>query len=298
MTIQGCIVALITPFTKDGKHIDECAVCALVERLIQKNVEGILVAGTTGEGPTLSDEELSLLVKVVMGAVNGRTHVMVNVGTNDTKKSVERAKIAKKYKCQSCLAVVPYYNKPTFPGICAHFQAIASVGVPLVVYHHPPRTGISLSAEQLVTIHKLEGVVAIKDSGTDPKLTKQICCLYKKAQIFAGNDDLAIDVIQNGGIGCICVLANLLPQVCKEMIEKARKKDFEGAKACYTQVEPLLNAINLEVNPQGIKYAMHVLGLCENQLRLPMMAASESTKQVIRQATQGVLDSLISVNAS
>ncbi len=282
----GSIPALVTPFTDGGESIDYERLRALIKMHIQNKSDGILIAGTTGESPTYTESEFTKVVETSIEASDGLIDVIVNCGTNATKQSKQRAQIAKNLGAKGALVIIPYYNKPIFNGIVQHFQEIAKVGLPIVIYHHPGRTGITLTAKQLVTLHEIPAVVGIKEASSDPKLTTQICALKKDAIVSSGNDDLAIEVIKNGGKGSYTVFGNLEPLKWKKIITLAQDGKFDQAQKSYALVAKTIDAIGLEVNPQGIKCAMSLKGLCENILRLPLIAASTSTQDAIAKAMQ------------
>ncbi len=284
MKFQGSIVALVTPFTDGGETIDYSVVEQLIRMHIAEGTDGLLIGGTTGEGPTLSDQEFEFFVKHAIDISDGSIDIMANCGTNCTKKSITRTIIAQKAGAKGSLAPVPYYNKPSFRGLIGHFSALGEVGLPVVIYHHPGRTGISLNAEELVTLHKIKGMVAIKDCSITPELTRAICRLMPEAKILSGNDDLTLPVIKEGGVGCISVIANLVPGFWKKIISLAQEGRYVEADECYKEVEELISAVNLEINPQAIKSAMALSGLIENVLRLPMVPVSPETENTITRA--------------
>lgn len=282
----GSIPALITPFAKGGESIDYQQVQTLIEMHVREKSDALVICGTTGEGPTYSEDEYKQVVETCVKASNGQIDIIVNSGTNDTKKSVQRTQFAKVNGASCVLAIIPYYNKPNFIGIVKHFESIARVGMSVIVYHHPGRTGISLSAEQLATLHKIDGVVGIKEASDDPSLTGRICAVMPEAVIFSGNDHLAIDVVKRGGKGSISVIANIAPLIWHNLMCDVSRGDL------FEEVRPLIDAINLEVNPQGIKCAMAQAGLCENSLRLPLVPVSLDTERKIAAANLFCMDAL------
>ncbi len=281
MKLQGSIVALVTPFTDGGDAIDYSVAKSLIQMQKDGGTDGLVIGGTTGEGPTLSDDELESLVNMAIDLSDDSFKIIATCGTNCTRKSIKRAQIAKQAGADGCLATVPYYNKPCFRGLFSHFSALAEVGLPVVIYHHPGRTGISLNAEELATLHQIDGVVAIKDCGTDPSLIARICRIMPEARILSGNDDLTLPVIKEGGVGCISVIGNLMPRQWKKILSLALEGKHDEALDCYKEIEALITALNLEVNPQGIKCAMTLSGLIENKLRLPMVPVCEETEKAI-----------------
>lgn len=282
----GSIPALITPFDNHGQRLSCETLHKLIDMHRDEGSSALVIGGTTGEGPTISDDEFEVLVQESVKATQATIPLIINSGVNDTRRSYERTRLAQRLGAEAALVIIPYYNLPSFEGIYRHFEALASLDFPLIVYHHPGRTGIKLTAEELIKLHTIPQVIGIKEASSNPALTREICTLYPEAQIFAGNDHLTLEVIQNGGVGAISVLANVVPRAWQEMVQLALKGEFAQAGGCYTKMQELLEAVNREVNPQGIKCAVAQLGLCENSLRLPLLPASQVTHQAISAALQ------------
>lgn len=275
----GMIPALATPFRGDNQEVDIKAFEKLVCHVIEGGADGVVVAGTTGEMPTLSEEEIDSLTSAAFRHTEGKVSLIVGTGTNATKKSVEATKRAKDLGADGALVIVPYGNKPTFQGVVKHFEAFSEADLPVILYHHPGRTGITLDLLTLSTIVEFPHVVAIKDCS---KNLKDLSILAKKTVILSGDDESLLETLKVGGRGIISVIGNLLPKEWKEIVTLGLMGNFIEGKKRFQEILPLIQAINLEVNPQGIKCALALYGLCENSLRLPMIPASHETEEEIK----------------
>lgn len=270
------ITALVTPF--DLKYnVDFQSLENLISYQIEAKIDGILFCGTTGEGSLLTfKEKLAIFEKGVKRA-KGFTEIIANVGTCSTQKSVDLAKEAKNLGVDSFVAIVPYYIKPSLQGCIQHFKAIAGVGLPLIVYHHPGRTGVRLSQKALMEIAAINGVVGIKDCSGDMDLVEQLA----KAGIvvYSGDDLLCISQLEKGAYGSISVTANVVADLWKEAIETQK---ISGELEC------LVKTLLLESNPQCVKYASSVLGFCLSKLRLPLVEPSKINQKAIRKSLHSV----------
>ncbi len=282
--LQGSIVALITPFLKNG-DVDLVSFKRLIHFHIEQGTKGLVVAGTTGESPTLSHEELDLLFVTAIKEARGRIQVFPGVGTYNTKESVERTLRAKELGADGCLVIFPYYNRPNFQGCLEHFKAISDCNLPMIVYYHPGRTSINLSAEQLAEICALPSVVALKDCSGNVPFALDVMKRCNKS-LLSGDDPLILSYMEGGAHGIISVLANLFPGQWNLLIEASLKGDMETAKALYEQMEPLCKAMSLETNPQCIKYAMSLMGHCSPVLRLPLILPQQETRLRIEEALE------------
>jgi 4-hydroxy-tetrahydrodipicolinate synthase len=290
---QGCFVALVTPFTSSGE-VDFFALRALVSWHLQEKTDGIVVCGTTGETPTLSDEEQEAILQTVLNEVKGRIPVIMGTGSNDTRKSVQRTEKAKKLGADGCLVVVPYYNRPTPEGCFLHYQAIASVGLPIIVYLNPSRTGVHLSVEAVMRIAALPEVAMIKDCTGELQYVKELIAHTKKP-LFSGDDVLTLPIMEMGGVGVISIVANLIPSLWKEFVLLLQEGQVSQAEELEKRYITLCQSIILETNPQGVKYALSLLGRCQPFMRLPLIEPRASTKVAIQLALE---DHLIQKNLS
>jgi 4-hydroxy-tetrahydrodipicolinate synthase len=284
--LRGSIVALITPFRLDGE-VDYKALQELIEWHIEEQSDGILLLGTTGEAPTLNEEEFSEIVALGGRLCRNRVPLFVGTGTNDTRKSVLLTKKAKQAGADGCLVVVPYYNKPTLAGCKAHFQSIAQVGLPIFLYHHPGRTGVRFSASALAELASIPQVIGIKECSGELDLTLHCMQLINKP-LFCGDDILSFSFIQSGAAGVISVIANIIPKPWKQMTAFLQQGNAGQAKEIFDRYFFLLKAVMLESNPMGIKFALSCMGRCTPQLRLPLTEPLEETKEKIQQELANV----------
>ncbi len=277
--MHGLFVVLPTPFTASGE-VDLASFEQLVEEQIQADVDGLVICGTTGEAPTLSPEEQRSLIEKTVSVTNGQMPVIVGTGTNDTHKTVFFTQQAKDAGANGCLVILPYYNRPSFPGVVAHFKEIAKVGLPIVIYHHPGRTGLRLQASQLTELCQIPEVVGIKETSADLDLLTDLVSLTSKP-IFTGDDSLTLVSMAAGGAGVFSVVGNLIPREWKQMIDLMQQGQLIEAREIFMRFLPLCRALSLESNPICIKYALSVLGKCLPHMRLPLIEPQEATKKKI-----------------
>jgi len=275
----GSVVAIVTPFNEKGK-IDKKNLKKLVKWHVNNNTDAIVCTGTTGESPTLSEKEKLKVLQICIEASEKKIPIIAGTGCNNTSKSVDLTKKAKEMGASGCLAVVPYYNKPSPFGIIRHYEEIARVGLPVIVYHHPGRTGLTLSPFLFSCLQKIENIVSIKEASCSLNLVDEIlknCSL----PVLSGDDGLTVSIMKKGGVGVISVMANILPYQWSEITKYAKEKKFEKAMEIYEKYRPLNDAILRETNPQGIKYALALMGKCRSYFRLPLVEPSDETKKKI-----------------
>jgi 4-hydroxy-tetrahydrodipicolinate synthase len=282
---RGSIVALVTPFLESGE-IDFESVQRLIRMHLLEKTDGIVVGGTTGEGPTLEEEEFSLLLEFVIKEVNGKIPVIAGTGSNSTKKTVRLTALAKEAGADGAMIIVPYYNKPTDRGVLAHFREVNNVRLPLIVYHHPGRCGIELDAETLIELLRYEFIVGLKDCSKNNSALREVLERVPNAIILSGEDERAIQMIQMGAKGVISVIGNLLPLYWNNLIHTALSGNFVKAEEEYLAIKSLVWAISLEVNPQGIKCALAKEGFCKNVLRLPLVTVTKDTEEEIYESLE------------
>jgi 4-hydroxy-tetrahydrodipicolinate synthase len=277
---HGSFVALITPFNRK-KRIDSKALEALIEWHIQEGTGGIVCSATTGEGVVLSERERKQVAEICLRVAARRIPIIANTGTCDTRQSVHLTEQMAALGADGCLAVTPYYNKPSQKGCVLHFREIAKVGLPVIVYHNPARAVIRLTAETVAEIAQIPSIAAIKESSHDIELVKKIR-KTSKIPIFSGEDDLTCSILKEGGIGSISVIGNLIPRGWSEMIRLALSGDWIRAQRLSDRYLPLCKALFLETNPQCIKWAMKCFGKIEGELRLPLILPEPSTQREIK----------------
>lgn len=273
MSLQSLIPAVVTPFDQKGR-IDFRSFEKILLKQIEADVSGIVIFGTTGECPTLTFEEKREILRFTVKTVANRTKIIANVGTNSTNESILLAQIAKEEKADYLLAIVPYYNKPQKEGIIRHFYSIADVGLPLIFYHHPGRTGICLSFESIQELSMHPAIYGIKECSSDLDLIKKIKTDLPNLKVFSGNDDELLEQIKLGIDGVISVVGQLLPKPFIDLFEKNELKEYE-------ELLPLIKTIFREVNPQGIKAALQIVGFQSMELRLPLVPVSNETYKAI-----------------
>jgi 4-hydroxy-tetrahydrodipicolinate synthase len=277
------LVALVTPMTRE-KEIDWRAFEGLVNWQIAEGTNGLLIGGTTGEGMTLSAKEKKALFQKAVEIAKGRIPIIAATGSGSTQRAVESTRVAKEAGVSGALVIVPYYNRPSELGCLAHYTAIAEVDLPLILYHHPRRTGVCLSAEAIARICEIPQVVGVKEASGDMNLALELIHRMKKP-IFSGDDLLALPHLAVGCSGVISIIGNLLPQQWGNFVRSP------SAKAFFLFYR-LCRALLLETNPQGIKYALSLLGKCEPILRLPLVLPELSTQKQIEEALTPLLTAL------
>jgi len=281
---KGSFVALITPF-KDGK-VDEEAFAKLVEWQITEGSHGLVPCGTTGESPTLSHEEHRRVIEICIEVTNKRVPVMAGAGSNNTLEAISLTKFAKEAGADAVLSVTGYYNKPTQEGQYQHFKAISdAVDIPIFLYNIPGRTIVDISVETMARIAKLKNVVGVKDATSNLARTSLQRHLIGPDFIqLSGEDATSLGFNAHGGVGAISVTANVAPKLCAEFQTATLNGDFRRALEIQDRLMPLHHSLFLEPNPAPVKYAASLLGLCADELRLPLMPIIEPTQLRVRDA--------------
>lgn len=276
--ISGMIPALVTPFDGSGA-VDYVALERLCALHLEAKSDGLVILGTTGEGITLAPAEQYEIIRFVIGMCGDEVPVIVNMGTASTRESVSRAEFAKAAGAQAVMAIVPYYNLPTEEGIFLHFQEIAHVGMPALLYHHPGRTGRKLSLSTLVEILSLPGFYGIKDASGDLDLMRQLLAKKPKTVLLAGDDRALEGMVDIGAKGIVSVVGNAFPREWKEYVRGL----VRGSKVKHPFPD-LLKVISMLPNPQGIKYLMSVKGLLDLIYRLPLTPPSLQEQEEVKEA--------------
>ena len=282
--VKGSIPALITPF-RNG-IVDERGFQAIVERQIAEGSRALVPCGTTGESPTLSLEEHVRVVELCVEAAAGRVPVIAGAGSNNTAHAVELAHRAKQARADAVLVVAPYYNKPSQDGLFAHFKAINdAVEIPIFVYNVPTRTIVDISVETMGRIAQLPNVVGCKDASSDMSRVARHKALCGDRFIqLSGDDGSALGFNAGGGVGCISVTANVAPKLFAQMQDATLQGAFDSARQLDAKMAALHKALFVESSPAPTKYACSLLGLCSEEVRLPIIPCSDGAKTVIRAA--------------
>jgi len=281
---KGVIPALITPF-RDGA-VDEAAFVALVERQIAGGVHGVVPVGTTGETATLSHDEHRRVVELCVRTVKGRVPVIAGAGSNSTAEAIELVAHAKAVGADAALVVTPYYNRPSQEGLYRHYEAINNaVQLPVLVYNVPGRTSVDISNDTLVRLSKLPNIVGIKDATGD--LTR---ASFQRIQcgddwvMLSGDDPTALGYLAHGGHGVISVTANVAPEACATFMNACMAGQWETALYWQDRLVRLHKALFLDASPSPTKFAMAHLGLCGEDVRLPIAPCSDAVKPAILEA--------------
>lgn len=276
----GSIVALVTPFNHQ-EQVDYKKLKELIAWHLSEGTDAILLCGTTGECATLSELEKLSILKAALDVAHHKIPILIGTGSNDTKASVLLTKQAQKMGADGCLAIVPYYNKPEPVGIFRHFEEIAKIGLPVICYHHPKRTGISLKPSFLAELINIPHIVAIKDSSSDVQMITQALSIASM-DILSGDDPITCEMLKSGAKGSISVIANLIPREWKKLITCFQQKKEEKAFALQQKFMPLIQALFRETSPQGIKYALSLVNKVGLNYRLPLLAPSQEVQKTIQ----------------
>ncbi len=272
----GAGTAIVTPF-RNGE-IDYDAYTRLVEWQIAQGISAIIVAGTTGEGSTLTDAEHKEIIRYTVELVGGRVPVIAGTGSNDTSYAIELSKYAEEVGADGLLLVTPYYNKATQKGLITSFTAVAdAVNIPIILYNVPSRTGCNLTPESAAVLAEHPNIVGIKEaSGNLSQVAKLASLTRGKLDIYSGNDDQIVPVLSLGGKGVISVLSNLLPKETDKICKDYLSGNHAQALDAQLKYLPLIDALFCEVNPIPVKAAMSAMGYGENSLRLPLTPMEEA----------------------
>lgn len=281
---KGSITALVTPF-KDGA-LDEPAFRSHVAWQIDNGTHGLVPVGTTGESPTLSHAEHKKVVEWCISEARGRVPVIAGAGSNNTAEAIELAVHAEKAGADAVLVVTPYYNKPTQEGMYRHFKAINdAIGIPIIIYNIPPRSVIDMSVDTMKRLYELKNIAGVKDAtGNVVRASLQRQAMGPDFIQLSGEDASAIGFNAHGGHGCISVTSNVAPKQCAEFQEAMLAGDYAKAITFQDRLMPLHTALFIETNPAGPKYALSALGRMSDEVRLPMVTATEPTRSAIRSA--------------
>ena len=284
---KGSNVALITPF-KDNV-LDEENYIKLINFHIENGTNGLVPAGTTGESPTLNHNEHQKVIEICIKESKGKIPVIAGTGSNSTEEAVALTKHAEKAGADGVLVVTPYYNKPTQEGLYQHYKAINdNTSLPIIIYNIPSRCVIDMSVDTMAKLFELKNISGVKDATGDlNRLDQTIKKLGNEFIQLTGEDGLAFEFNKRGGVGIISVTANIAPKLCSEMqmLSKSKKdEDLKKAEIIDKNLQPLHKALFIESNPAPVKYAAKVLGLCTDEIRLPLVKIQKKTEEQINKA--------------
>ena len=280
---QGVATALVTPTTESG--VDFAHLGQLIDFQIEAGIDALLICATTGEAPTLRDDEHLQAIEYTVKRVAGRVPVLGGTGSNDTAHAIDMTQYACSIGYDAVLVVTPYYNKTTQRGLIAMFTAIADASTkPLILYNVPSRTGVNIEPATYAALADHPNIAAIKEAGGNiSKVVETAALVGDKLTIYSGNDDQIVPMLACGGKGVISVLSNVLPRETSEMCHTFFKGDVKKAMEMQIKYLPLTNALFCEVNPIPAKAAMAALGFCENYVRLPLVTMEEGHEAMLRQ---------------
>jgi 4-hydroxy-tetrahydrodipicolinate synthase len=277
----GSGTALITPFSGYGLDFDAWE--RLIEYQLAEGADALIVLGTTGEAPTVSFAERCALVSAAVRLGRGKVPIIVSVGTNCTRMSVDLANAARDAGADALLLSAPYYNKPTPPGIKAHFFAVAdSADLPIIAYNIPSRTGVNISPSLMAELARHPMIRGLKEASTDAaQITEMLTQFSDGLAVYSGNDSQTISIMAQGGRGVISVAGNLMPRQMHSLTSAMLSGDLRTARAIYNRMAPLISAFGMETNPGPIKCAMAMKGMCQDELRLPMCRVEDDTRRLV-----------------
>ena len=284
---KGSNVALVTPFKKD--RLDDDSYIKLIHFHIKNGTNGLVPAGTTGESPTLSHEEHERVIELCVKESNGKLPVIAGTGSNSTEEAISLTSHAEKIGANGALIVTPYYNKPTQEGLYQHYKAINDkCGIPIIIYNIPGRSVIDMSVDTMARLFELKNIAGVKDATGDlNRVNETLKKLGKDFIQLTGNDDNALEFNLRGGVGSISVTANIAPKLCSEFqkfsILSDEKSKLEAEKIDKI-LQPVHHSMFIESNPSPVKYAAKLLDLCDDEVRLPMVKVTESTKKIVEDA--------------
>ena len=284
---KGSNVALITPF-KDNE-LDEENYIKLINFHIENGTNGLVPAGTTGESPTLNHNEHQKVIEICIKESGGKIPVIAGTGSNSTEEAVSLTKHAEKAGANGVLVVTPYYNKPTQEGLYQHYKAINdNTSLPIIIYNIPGRCVIDMSVDTMAKLFELKNIAGVKDATGDlNRLDQTIKKLGNEFIQLTGEDGLALEFNKRGGVGIISVTANIAPKLCSEMQKFSKSKndeDLKKAEIIDRSLQPLHKALFIESNPAPVKYAAKVLGICSDEIRLPLVKIQKKTEEQVNKA--------------
>jgi len=285
---KGSIVALITPF-KDS-NLDEESFVSIIHYHLKNGTNGLVPGGTTGESPTINHDEHRKIIEICVKESNGKIPVIAGTGSNSTDEAIALTKFSEKAGADAALVVTPYYNKPTQEGLYQHYKAINdNCGIPIIIYNIPPRSVVDMSVDTMARLFELKNIIGVKDATANlDRVTQQKNKMGDKFVQLSGEDGTALEFNLRGGNGCISVTANIAPKLCAEFQEASLAKNnnnlISKAKQINEKLLPLHNSLFIESNPSGVKYGASLLGLCSEEVRLPLVKTTAPTKKIVKSA--------------
>ena len=281
---KGSNVALVTPFKNN--NLDEETYIKIINFHLENGTNGLVPAGTTGESPTLSHKEHEKVIELCINEAKGKIPVIAGTGSNSTSEAISLTKHAENAGADGALVVTPYYNKPTQEGLYQHYKSINdNCGIPIIIYNIPGRSVIDMSVDTMARLFELKNIVGVKDATGDLNRVEE--SLKKMGSEFiqlTGEDGNALEFNKLGGVGCISVTANIAPKLCSEMQKLSKsssENEIKEAERIDAILQPVHKSLFIESNPSPVKYAAKLIGLCDDEVRLPLVRIMESTKSEV-----------------
>ncbi|MBI5598322.1 MAG: 4-hydroxy-tetrahydrodipicolinate synthase [Deltaproteobacteria bacterium] len=283
----GCFTALVTPF-RNGR-VDERALRRLIEFQIKNGVAGVVPCGTTGESATLSYEEHNLVVDIAVSVANGRVKVIAGTGSNSTSETIMLTRHAEEAGADAALLITPYYNKPTQAGLIAHYRSVAAeTAVPIILYNVPGRTGVNLLPETVARLSEVKGIVGIKEAtGNLAQVSDVIEFSRKGFEILSGDDFTTLPLLTLGGCGVISVTSNIAPRDVSDMCGYFFKANLKESRKLHFKLQRLHRAMFVETNPMPVKTALALMGMMEEEFRLPLVKMGRDNRARLKIALKG-----------
>ena len=286
---KGSNVALITPFKNNKLDVDNYI--ELIHFHIKNGTNGLVPAGTTGESPTLTHEEHEKVIELCIKEAKGKIPVIAGTGSNSTAEAISLTKHAEKVGADGALIVTPYYNKPTQEGLYQHYKAINdNCGIPIIIYNIPSRSVIDMTVETMTRLFELKNIIGVKDAtGNLDRVNQQKEKMGNEFIQLTGEDGNVLEFNKRGGVGCISVTANIAPKLCSDFQKFSFSKnnnELKEAERINELLQPVHKSLFIESNPSPVKYAAKLLNLCSDDVRLPLVKVTNSTKEAIKEALQ------------
>jgi len=286
---KGSNVALITPFKNNKLDVDNYI--ELIHFHIKNGTNGLVPAGTTGESPTLTHEEHEKVIELCIKEAKGKIPVIAGTGSNSTAEAISLTKHAEKVGADAALIVTPYYNKPTQEGLYQHYKAINDkCGIPIIIYNIPSRSVIDMTVETMTRLFELKNIIGVKDAtGNLDRVNQQKEKMGNDFIQLTGEDGNVLEFNKRGGVGCISVTANIAPKLCSDFQKfsfSRNNNELKEAERINELLQPVHKSLFIESNPSPVKYAAKLLNLCSDDVRLPLVKVTNSTKEIIKEALQ------------
>ncbi len=284
---KGSNVALVTPFK--GDILDEETYLKIINFHLENGTNGLVPAGTTGESPTLSHSEHEKVIELCIQEAKGKIPVIAGTGSNSTKEAISLTEHAEKAGADGALIVTPYYNKPTQEGLYQHYKAINDkCGIPIIIYNIPGRSVIDMTVDTMARLFELKNIVGVKDATGDlNRVDETFKKIGNEFIQLTGEDGLAYEYNKRGGVGCISVTANIAPKMCSDMQKFSKSQDKDDQKKAEEidkKLQPVHKSLFIESNPSPVKYAAKLIGLCDDNVRLPLVKVLNETKAEVKKA--------------